>query len=485
MHVKRLAIMLAAIGATAAAVTSGGAANATNTTYSDPVYTPGSAGTYDNVALDATFTPDTQITGTDDTYPLKGDFNGDGYDDVFWYGPGTTADSLWLGKPYYEGNVGGTANPTSRFTSVPYSVGGVYKPFAGDFDGDGYTDIFWYAPGANPDSIWYFGPSGPTGVSTSVGGLYQPIVGDFDQNDGVMSDDIFWYGQNASESMWSGRASRVFQMRTFSTAAPSGAKVLVGNFTADNARLDTVTHELPYFPDLFFYVPGTGADALWSGDGAGGFTVTAKTVNGTYTPIVGTFHVGEPGWTGGLSDIFWYTAGTASDTIWMNTGTGFNSTGLNVNGVYKPFIIPGMVGSDTIVWNNPAGSDAVWTPTGSTGTWSKNSGAWPGADMGVREPIVGYFDDYIDSYDVAFLIGTAPPGGGYFSATDAPPSTNTSGSTTTTAASTTSTSFQFNTSELPRADVLWWSTGNAAGNDEKVWRLDGADGQFVTTVTTS
>ena len=36
------------------------------------------------------------VTGTYE--PLLGDFNGDGENDIFWYGPGAANDALWYGK---------------------------------------------------------------------------------------------------------------------------------------------------------------------------------------------------------------------------------------------------------------------------------------------------------------------------------------------------------------------------------------------------
>ena len=32
--------------------------------------------------------------------PLVGDFNGDGYDDIYWYTSGTGGEHLWLGTPF-------------------------------------------------------------------------------------------------------------------------------------------------------------------------------------------------------------------------------------------------------------------------------------------------------------------------------------------------------------------------------------------------
>ena len=51
---------------------------------------------------------------------------------------------------------------------VASPVTGTYKPFVGDFDGNGRDDVFWYAPGAAADSIWY-GRSNRAFVKVAVG----------------------------------------------------------------------------------------------------------------------------------------------------------------------------------------------------------------------------------------------------------------------------------------------------------------------------
>jgi hypothetical protein len=41
-------------------------------------------------------------------------------------------------------------------------VNGTYTPLSGDFDGDGFGDVYWYsATGADPG--WWGSPTGPVG----------------------------------------------------------------------------------------------------------------------------------------------------------------------------------------------------------------------------------------------------------------------------------------------------------------------------------
>ena len=129
------------------------------------------------------------------TPPLTGDFNGDGYDDIFWYKPGSGGDSVWQGKS------DGTFRPLGQFRDVS----GTYTPLTGDFNGDGLDDIFWYKPGFGGDSVWQGKSDGtfhPSGQFRDVSGTYTPLTGDFN---GDGSDDIFWYKPGpGGDSIWLG-----------------------------------------------------------------------------------------------------------------------------------------------------------------------------------------------------------------------------------------------------------------------------------------
>jgi hypothetical protein len=62
---------------------------------------------------------------------------------VFWYGPGSATDRLWSGT-----------DTRGEFIRQGVPVDGTYTPVAGDFDGDGNTDVFWYGPGSATDRLW-------------------------------------------------------------------------------------------------------------------------------------------------------------------------------------------------------------------------------------------------------------------------------------------------------------------------------------------
>lgn len=130
---------------------------------------------------------------SDYAIPLAGRYQGfgGGGNNIIWYSPQSNSLRVWWWSNWDE-------FAYDDFGVVSLAELGLepdieYVPLLGDFNGDGLTDIFWYAPGPDPDQLW---------ISTSneqylvfeafehqVEGEYKPLVGDFDA-DGI--DDIFW-----------------------------------------------------------------------------------------------------------------------------------------------------------------------------------------------------------------------------------------------------------------------------------------------------
>lgn len=220
-----------------------------------------------NVATAGSHPPDRQ--------PFVGDFDGGLGQDIFWYAPGSGADFVWYGYSYHK-----------PYHPVRESIGDGYKPIAGDFDGDGSTDIFWYASGTASDWLWWGGdPDGAnadwsgkrgetfTKVAATQNGVFVPVAGDFN---GDGNDDIFWYAAGApTEEIWWGSSSRTWLV---TSASIVGTYIPVaGDFDGDSRD------------DLFLYAPGTATDLIWWGNASGAFTSQTVTVDGSFTPLVGDF----------------------------------------------------------------------------------------------------------------------------------------------------------------------------------------------------
>jgi hypothetical protein len=119
-------------------------------------------------------------------------------DDIFWYGPGSTSDSIWNYKKY----------PCCLLKSVhAMSVGGSsYLPVAGSFiegaaKGD---DIFWYNP-AGSESLWWFEGGKPIHKlnlpALQVSGSSYKL-GVFDLFEDGYEDIVFGGPGSAKEYLW-------------------------------------------------------------------------------------------------------------------------------------------------------------------------------------------------------------------------------------------------------------------------------------------
>lgn len=248
---------------------------------------------------------------------------GDGRFGIFWYAPGAAADSLWYD---FEGV------DSVSYKTTGAQVSGTYRPIVGDFDGDGCDDILWHGPGSAPDSIWYSQPGLTWDVrSLSISGDYTPILIDAG-DDGP--DDIYFYGQaGGTESIWTGTTTR----GTFTShAAPQ--------VQGSGYRTATV------LSGILFHRPGPGGDSLWFGIEAGASAPALNlpvTVNGAYE--------GHPG----AGGILLYGPGAAPDQfVYDFDESGLITAGGSINGTYR-------VGSSpyfsVFVFHGPGTApDSIW-----------------------------------------------------------------------------------------------------------------------------
>jgi hypothetical protein len=139
--------------------------------------------------------------------------------------------------------------------------------------------------------------------------------------------------------------------------------------------------------DILWYAPGSGAESLWRGTGSpeAPFTkVPVPAVNGTYRPIVGDFSAD------GADDVLWYGPGTAPDTLWNFTPTGLTTRRASVNGTFTPIVLPNATLPDSIFWYAP-GTATDWLWVFALGGGSQTSAAYT---VNSRfTPIAGDFGD--------------------------------------------------------------------------------------------
>jgi hypothetical protein len=89
---------------------------------------------------------------------FTGDFDANGTDDLFWYGPGSTMDSTWF-----------TNRSRGSYLTVGRKVSGSYVPGAGDFNGNGADDVVWFSPNSVAgDPVWFGAPRSRSYTSSTV-----------------------------------------------------------------------------------------------------------------------------------------------------------------------------------------------------------------------------------------------------------------------------------------------------------------------------
>ncbi|MEN8905156.1 MAG: protein kinase [Clostridiales bacterium] len=233
---------------------------------------------------------------------VQGDFNGDLFWDILWYGSGDNRDSIWYGKSGREFNV------------KSINVSGIYKPISGDFNGDGTGDIFWYGSGDDKDTFWSFKKGNAYDViKQNVTGFYMPVSGDFN-GDGIF--DIIWYGEGINhDSLWYGKSDSKFKAADISINGKY--KPISGDFNGDGNW------------DVFWYNPGEAQDYIWYGSKNSNFIKKEINVVGTYKPASGDFN-GDKCW-----DILWYGYGSNKDDLWYgNTNNSFTPNEMEIKGKY-------------------------------------------------------------------------------------------------------------------------------------------------------
>ena len=214
-----------------------------------------------------------------------GDLDGDGWDDIVWYAPGTSAGEVWFG--------GATA-----FTVVARPVVGSYRVAVGDFDCDGRDEVYWHAPGSPVDRRWDVAADrSVTSQAAEIAGSYRLLVAnlDGDTSGGHPCDDLVLHAPGApvDRLVYGGPSGPVQQ----NVAIGGDYRPFAGDLNGDGRD------------EVVWYAAGAAGDVVWSTSAARVRTSVGMQVAGSYQPLV-TDLDGD-----GASDVIWYAPG-ASVPLW-------------------------------------------------------------------------------------------------------------------------------------------------------------------------
>lgn len=306
--------------------------------------------------------------------PVVGDFDGDGVDDIVWFGPGDECDTVWWG----EGD--------GTFVDPDEVNGGVYAHaldlafsadvVSGDFDGDGADDL-WFADEPAPGSYRVVTTGGTrTFASSSLDGFDAELsyrTGDFDA-DGHDDLALYWSAGGMGLVGYGGATAAGFTDLELVTlvaggqadvgdvdgdgrddlvvVAPGGTRIAYGLPRPDAAAFDVRSLAAPVAgtpvvldadgdgrTDVFTHVSG-GSSTLWYGDSARGTLLAGKSwvLSATMTPAVGDVDGDSK------SDLVWHTPPTGATTVWFGTTSRtwlpfWPATGLTAEAGWSPVVI--------------------------------------------------------------------------------------------------------------------------------------------------
>ncbi|MFN8017062.1 MAG: hypothetical protein U0P45_02945 [Acidimicrobiales bacterium] len=120
------------------------------------------------------------------------------------------------------------------------TINGDYNPIIGNFDantpGVDMTDIFWYGPGSSADSVWMNNGKTFTTRAATVNGYYSPMV--VPSRESTTQDDIFWDSKTAGDFLWvTNGTSTAFSYTSMTPSAWGGTDIgtrdgIAGDFNA-------------------------------------------------------------------------------------------------------------------------------------------------------------------------------------------------------------------------------------------------------------
>lgn len=263
----------------------------------------------------------------------RNDFNGDGYSDLFWRNASDGRNIVWLAAE------AGIQSTPAQVDNPSWSVVGT-----GDFNGDGKSDLFWRNAGSGQNIIWPSGDASGIRFAATVSNQDWRVgtVGDFN-DDG--RDDIFWRNLSSGESIiwWSGESADY----TFEQSLATSWKIAgSGDLNGDGQD------------DVIWRNASSGANMVWWSGRSSGLTALTAVANLSWDMVAIDDFDGD-----GRADLFWRNRVTGENIIWLH---GSDSDWLQEPTISMAWEIRSSGdfdgdGNADVFWRNASnGQNAIW-----------------------------------------------------------------------------------------------------------------------------
>jgi cysteine-rich repeat protein len=266
---------------------------------------------------------------------MAGDYNGDGRSDVFWRNLASGGNAIWLSAN------NATPQAVASVSNTDWNVAGL-----GRFDAGSTSDVVWRNARTGANVIWRSANHATPLAMAAVTNLAWSIVGvgDFD---GDGRSDLFWRnGATGANAIWRSANNRTTQPVS-GVSNLAWQVVGVGDFNNDGRS------------DVFWRNVRTGANVVWrSANPATSQAVTG--VSNLAWQVAGTGDFDGDGW----DDVFWRNASSGANVIWRRA---LSTSAQAVTGVSNrdwKVVQTGDYNNDgrtDVLWRNArTGANVVW-----------------------------------------------------------------------------------------------------------------------------
>lgn len=260
---------------------------------------------------------------------VAGDFNGDGLTDLLWHDAQRPSTLLWSRVEPEEGTPG--VHQWDEEPLAASALAGYSTVFAGDFDGNGADDLFLARPGENTATVVHF-RSDPScrSFATCQSQTTTAQVGGIEGPVAVGNFD----GRNGDDFLWASVSGGTTVAYVYWSNAD-------GSFTADTATDVGGAEYIPYAgnfngtggDEVLWYDPSAGNEVLWWG--AGG------EAGDEHRMLCG------PGGSSDCIDVSWNVI-SASPRLTIGDFDGNGADDILIQDTHEPFICFSSQGSQTV-----------------------------------------------------------------------------------------------------------------------------------------